>query len=65
MNRCPWCTCNDKMTRYHDEEWGVPLYDDQKLPICRRAGSSMIIWNPVLGMRSLWEYRMRFRLLGI
>ena len=53
MNRCPWCTCNDKMTRYHDEEWGVPLHDDQKLRICRRAGSSMIIWNPVLGMRSL------------
>lgn len=30
MNRCPWCTCNDKMIRYHDEEWGVPLHDDQK-----------------------------------
>ena len=30
MNRCPWCTCNEKMIRYHDEEWGVPLHDDQK-----------------------------------
>ena len=30
MNRCPWCECNEKMRRYHDEEWGVPLYDDQK-----------------------------------
>ena len=30
MNRCPWCMCNDKMIRYHDEEWGVPLHDDQK-----------------------------------
>lgn len=30
MDRCPWCTCNEKMIRYHDEEWGVPVYDDQK-----------------------------------
>ena len=30
MGRCPWCTCNEKMIRYHDEEWGVPVYDDQK-----------------------------------
>ena len=30
MERCGWCLINEKMTRYHDEEWGVPLYDDQK-----------------------------------
>ena len=30
MDRCPWCACNEKMIRYHDEEWGVPVYDDQK-----------------------------------
>lgn len=30
MDRCPWCTCNEKMICYHDEEWGVPVYDDQK-----------------------------------
>ena len=30
MDRCPWCTCNEKMIRYHDEEWGIPVYDDQK-----------------------------------
>lgn len=30
MDRCPWCTCNEKMIRYHNEEWGVPVYDDQK-----------------------------------
>lgn len=28
--RCGWCLCNDKMVRYHDEEWGVPLHDDRK-----------------------------------
>lgn len=30
MERCGWCLCNEKMTRYHDEEWGGPLHDDQK-----------------------------------
>ena len=30
MNRCKWCLCNEKMIRYHDKEWGVPLRDDRK-----------------------------------
>lgn len=29
-NRCEWCLCNEKMKKYHDEEWGVPLFDDRK-----------------------------------
>ena len=29
--RCPWCLGDDEYLRYHDEEWGHPLYDDQKL----------------------------------
>lgn len=28
--RCPWCESSEKMRRYHDEEWGTPLHDDQK-----------------------------------
>ena len=30
MNRCPWCLINDLETKYHDEEWGVPVHDDVK-----------------------------------
>ncbi|MBM6737226.1 MULTISPECIES: DNA-3-methyladenine glycosylase I [Clostridia] len=30
MEKCQWCMCNEKMIRYHDEEWGVPLHDDRK-----------------------------------
>lgn len=30
MKRCSWCEINEKMIAYHDEEWGVPLHDDQK-----------------------------------
>lgn len=29
--RCEWGTSNELMIKYHDEEWGVPLHDDQKL----------------------------------
>jgi DNA-3-methyladenine glycosylase I len=29
--RCGWCLSNDIYVRYHDEEWGVPEHDDQKL----------------------------------
>ena len=30
MGRCSWCLGNEKMIRYHDEEWGVPVHDDRK-----------------------------------
>lgn len=30
QKRCEWCLCNEKMIRYHDEEWGIPLHDDRK-----------------------------------
>jgi DNA-3-methyladenine glycosylase I len=30
-NRCKWCVGMDIYEKYHDEEWGVPVYDDQKL----------------------------------
>ena len=29
--RCPWCLGDGEYTRYHDEEWGVPLYDSAAL----------------------------------
>ncbi|MBP6182547.1 DNA-3-methyladenine glycosylase I [Flavobacterium sp.] len=29
--RCKWCVGIAIYEKYHDEEWGVPIYDDQKL----------------------------------
>ena len=29
--RCSWCGNNPLYVKYHDEEWGVPVYDDAKL----------------------------------
>lgn len=30
-NKCEWCLSSELYERYHDEEWGVPVYDDNKL----------------------------------
>lgn len=30
-NRCSWCGDDPLYVQYHDEEWGVPVYDDQQL----------------------------------
>ncbi|HSV88220.1 MAG TPA: DNA-3-methyladenine glycosylase I [Bacteroidales bacterium] len=30
MERCPWCGSDPLYVKYHDEEWGVPVFDDRK-----------------------------------
>lgn len=30
IERCPWCLKDQIYIRYHDEEWGVPVFDDRK-----------------------------------
>ena len=31
QKRCPWSAgVSDIYLRYHDEEWGVPVWDDQR-----------------------------------
>ncbi|MFQ3212951.1 MAG: DNA-3-methyladenine glycosylase I [Marivirga sp.] len=29
--RCNWCLGNELYEKYHDQEWGMPVHDDQKL----------------------------------
>jgi len=31
QNTCPWTGNDPLLMQYHDQEWGVPLHDDQKL----------------------------------
>ena len=31
LNRCGWCGDDPLYRQYHDEEWGVPVFDDHKL----------------------------------
>jgi len=30
LKRCPWCEKDELYIKYHDEEWGVPVHDDNK-----------------------------------
>ncbi len=30
MRRCPWCEKTDIERAYHDNEWGVPVFSDEK-----------------------------------
>lgn len=31
ITRCPWPADDELMIKYHDEEWGTPVHDDNKL----------------------------------
>ena len=31
IKRCKWCENDSLYIKYHDTEWGVPIYDDQKM----------------------------------
>jgi len=59
-NRCAWAGSDDLYQRYHDNEWGVPLHDDQRLfefliLECAQAGLS---WITILRKRE--NYRAAF-----
>jgi len=58
-NRCTWAK-NDLMIRYHDEEWGVPLHDDQKLFefVCLEGAQAGLSWETILKKRE--NYRKAF-----
>ena len=30
VKRCEWCTGSEIMIKYHDSEWGEPVFDDKK-----------------------------------
>jgi len=58
--RCGWCLSDPIYTRYHDEEWGVPLHDDQKLFefLILDGAQAGLSWLTVLKKRE--NYRKAF-----
>jgi len=50
VTRCPWVEGDVKMTKYHDEVWGVPLHDDQKLfaKLCLDLMQAGLMWRTIL-----------------
>jgi DNA-3-methyladenine glycosylase I len=56
VTRCPWAK-NALNIPYHDEEWGVPLHDDQKLIelLILEGAQAGLSWDTVLQKRARYR----------
>ena len=59
--RCQWCGDDPIYVAYHDEEWGVPLHDDQRLfeMLILEGAQAGLSWLTILRKRD--SYRKAFR----
>jgi DNA-3-methyladenine glycosylase I len=59
--RCWWCGEDPVYVRYHDEEWGVPLHDDNKIfeMLILESFQAGLSWITVLKKRE--NFRKAFR----
>lgn len=57
--RCSWAN-GELMTRYHDEEWGVPVHDDRALFefLILEGAQAGLSWSTILNKRE--NYRAAF-----
>jgi len=61
INRCPWVNeCDELYVKYHDEEWGVPVHDDQKIYelLVLESFQAGLSWRTVLYKRE--NFRQAF-----
>jgi len=58
--RCPWCGDDPLYQDYHDSEWGVPEFDDQKLfeLLLLEGAQAGLSWITILKKRE--NYRQAF-----
>jgi len=59
VKRCAWAV-GPAMTRYHDEEWGVPVHDDRRLfeLLILEGAQAGLSWSTILAKRP--AYRRAF-----
>ncbi len=59
-NRCSWCLGSDTYKKYHDDEWGMPMYDDytQFEFLVLEAAQAGLSWSTVLHKRE--NYRRAY-----
>lgn len=60
MARCDWAGEDPLYVAYHDEEWGVPIHDDQKLFefLILEGAQAGLSWITILRKRE--NYRLAF-----
>lgn len=51
--RCQWCGGAEEFLPYHDNEWGFPVDDDQRLfeKLCLESFQSGLSWRTILNKR--------------
>ena len=58
MQRCSWLNLNNPLyVKYHDEEWGVPVYDDHKLfeMLLLESFQAGLSWECILNKREAFK----------
>ncbi len=57
MKRCTWAESSPLMAEYHDNEWGVPLYDSGALfeMLMLEGFQAGLSWNTVLNKRKAFR----------
>jgi DNA-3-methyladenine glycosylase I len=60
MNRCKWCTDDPLYTKYHDQQWGVPVHEDRLLFefLVLEGAQAGLSWLTILRKRE--HYRKAF-----
>lgn len=60
MTRCGWCGSDTLYVAYHDNEWGVPVHDDQRLFefLILEGAQAGLSWLTILKKRE--NYRKAF-----
>ncbi len=60
LKRCFWCGDDPLYVKYHDEEWGVPVYDDRRLFefLILEGAQAGLSWITILRKRE--NYRKAF-----
>lgn len=60
MTRCEWCGNNPLYVSYHDEEWGVPVWEDRRLfeMLTLEGAQAGLSWLTILKKRA--AYRVAF-----
>ena len=51
--RCGWCSAAPEFIAYHDQEWGYPVADDQRLfeKLCLESFQSGLSWRTIYAKR--------------
>jgi DNA-3-methyladenine glycosylase I len=60
LERCPWANSDPLYVAYHDDEWGVPIHDSDRLfeLLCLEGAQAGLAWITILRKRA--GYRAAF-----